>query len=254
MPGRVNGWYGWKPDVPDFKDYPFRLAPHVTIAESTSLVDSFPACYDQGDLGSCVFNSIVGIGEFLRKLQKQSPLRLSRLFLYYNTRVDEGTVSEDAGAEIRDAVKSLQKLGAPSEKEWPYVPEKFARKPTATAYKHAMAHQALRYERLDNRKLDDLLGCLSGGFPFVFGFSVYDYFESDEMEKTGILKLPQTGEKNQGGHAVVAVGHDNIRKAILVRNSWGTKWGTLAGHFWMPFDYITNPNLADDFWAIRQVE
>ena len=73
------------------------------------------------------------------------------------------------------------------------------------------------------------------------------------MARTGILKLPGKKEKMMGGHAVAAVGYNTAKKALLVRNSWGPDWG-LKGYFWMPFKYATDPNLADDFWAITAVE
>jgi hypothetical protein len=41
----------------------------------------------------------------------------SRLFIYYNERVIEGTVAHDAGAQIRDGIKAVAKLGAPPEDE-----------------------------------------------------------------------------------------------------------------------------------------
>jgi len=43
----------------------------------------------------------------------------SRLFIYYNEREMEGTVSTDAGANIRDGIKSLKTIGAAPERDWP---------------------------------------------------------------------------------------------------------------------------------------
>jgi C1A family cysteine protease len=85
----------------------------------------------------------------------------------------------------------------------------------------------------------------------VFGFTVYDGFESDEVAKTGVLNLPTRGEKNLGGHAVMAVGYDLAAKRITVRNSWGAAWGQ-SGYFTMPFDYLTHRGLSDDFWTLRK--
>ncbi len=96
-----------------------------------------------------------------------------------------------------------------------------------------------------------MLSCLAEGYPFVFGFAVYDYFESATMARTGILKMPTANEQMLGGHAVTAVGYDQSKKRFLVRNSWGTAWG-LKGYFWMPFEYLTDRNLSDDFWTIRK--
>jgi C1A family cysteine protease len=95
--------------------------------------------------------------------------------------------------------------------------------------------------------------CLAEGYPFVFGFSVYEAFESEDVARTGKLNLPKRGEKQLGGHAVMAVGYDDSTKRALVRNSWGRNWGT-KGYFTMPYDYISDDNLADDFWTIRELE
>jgi C1A family cysteine protease len=95
--------------------------------------------------------------------------------------------------------------------------------------------------------------CLAEGYPLVFGFSVYEAFESDEVAKTGKLNLPEQGEKQLGGHAVMAAGYDDDDQRVLVRNSWGTDWG-MKGYFTMPYDYISNDNLADDFWTLRALE
>ena len=51
--------------------------------------------------------------------------------------------------------------------------------------------------------------CISSGYPFVFGFSVYESFETDEVAKTGIMPMPQKNEKVLGGHAVSAVGFND---------------------------------------------
>jgi C1A family cysteine protease len=96
--------------------------------------------------------------------------------------------------------------------------------------------------------------CLAEGYPFVFGFSVYEAFESDEVARTGKLNLPEPSEKKQlGGHAVMAAGYDDSAERVLVRNSWGADWG-IKGYFTMPYDYISNDNLADDLWTLRGLE
>ena len=99
--------------------------------------------------------------------------------------------------------------------------------------------------------LQQLQGCLASGFGFVFGFTVYESFESPTVAQTGEMPMPAPSEKKLGGHAVMAVGYDNASRMMIVRNSWGTSWGE-AGYFMMPYEFIIGPNCSD-FWTISSV-
>ena len=96
-------------------------------------------------------------------------------------------------------------------------------------------------------------GCLAAGYPFVFGFSVYESFESAAVAKTGKVPMPSAKEKSLGGHAVLAVGYDDAGQSFIVMNSWSAQWGD-QGYFHLPYAYIADDNLADDFWTVRVVE
>jgi len=249
-------WYGWRPDTPDQRDHTYEAPEHLTAGRALPKVDlssKFPPIYDQDQLGSCTANAIGAAYVFSCMKQGKPIFMPSRLFIYYNERAVEGTITQDAGAEIRDGIKVLAKQGVCLEKTWPYIISKFAKKPTAVAYTEGLKHQALTYQRLDNTQVDQLKACLASGYPIVFGFSVYDGFESDEVARTGVLNMPAASENMLGGHAVVLVGYDDTTQRFLVRNSWGTDWGQ-HGYFTMPYAYVTSTNLADDFWTIRTVE
>jgi C1A family cysteine protease len=250
---KINAWYGWVPDRPDQRDrlYAAIAAPPKTMPPKVDLSPGCSPVEDQGQLGSCTANALVGNLEFLERKAGHTVTDLSRLFIYYNERAMEGTINEDAGAMIRDGVKSLVKLGVCTEKKWPYTISKFTRKPAAACYTQAAAHQVLSYHRVLG--LQQMRQCLAEGYPFVFGFSVYEGFESATVARTGKLNLPKPSEKQLGGHAVCAVGYDDAAKRVLVRNSWGADWG-IKGYFTMPYDYINNGNLADDFWTLRAFE
>jgi C1A family cysteine protease len=214
----------------------------VDLRKSCSPVEN------QGQLGSCTANALVGALEFIEVKNKLPYADLSRLFIYYNERVIEHTVKSDNGAMIRNGIKSLSKEGVCTEDAWPYDISRFAAKPSAKCYQLALSHKITNYHRIIS--LNDMRSCLAEGFPFVFGFSVYDAFESDKVAQTGILNMPKTGERMLGGHAVLAVGYDDKSRRFIVRNSWGDGWGK-KGYFTMPYDYAANTNLADDFWTIR---
>jgi C1A family cysteine protease len=204
-------------------------------------------------LGSCTANAIGGALEFNQMKQGEKSFTPSRLFIYYNERAMEHTVDEDSGAMIRDGIKSVAQLGAPPETpDWPYVINKFRNKPGRPVYTKALKYQAILYQRL-NPHLEQLKGCLADGFPFVFGISVYESFESQAVAKTGKVPFPKKSEKNLGGHAILAVGYDDAQKRFIVRNSWGADWG-MKGYFTLPYEYVTDTNMADDFWTIKSVE
>jgi C1A family cysteine protease len=243
--------FGWVPDLPDRRDFQYAAVRRVT-AKLPAAVDLRPTCppvEDQGNLGSCTAQAIVGALEFLELKDGLPLVDLSRLFVYYNERVMEHTVQSDAGAQIRDGIKSVAKQGVCTELKWPYLISKFKLKPTPTCYKQALKHRIVEYQSLVS--LADMRACLAEGYPFVFGFTVYESFESEKVAKTGNVSIPQKDERVLGGHAVLAVGYNDKQKRFSVRNSWGTDWG-LQGYFTMPYAYLTNPQLASDFWVVRR--
>jgi C1A family cysteine protease len=248
----INRKYGWAPDLPDHRDHLYS-APQPILAKLPPKKDLRSGChpvYDQGQLASCTANAIAGAIQFDQKKQKVKVFMPSRLFIYYNEREMEGTVNSDAGAQIRDGVKSVANIGVCPEPEWPYDITKFANKPTPKCYTDAKKCQAVGYQRLDSTNLSQLKGCIASGFPFIFGFTVYDGFESQQVAKTGVVNMPGPKEKVQGGHAVLAVGYDDKSQRFTVRNSWGKDWG-IKGYFTIPYTYLTSTDLADDFWTIR---
>jgi C1A family cysteine protease len=246
--------YGWVPDFPDHRDHLY-AAPVVNLTAlppSMDLRSKCPPVYDQGQLGSCTANAIAAAIQFDRRKQGLQPDFVpSRLFIYYNERAIEGTIKSDSGAMIRDGIKSVGDQGDCPEDEWPYDIAKFATQPPQSCYQDATKYEAVQYQRLV-QNVNQMKGCLASGYPFVFGFSVYESFESEAVAKTGIVPMPSTSEKLLGGHAVVAVGYDDSHQWFWVRNSWGSSWG-MAGYFALPYGYLTDSNLSDDFWTIRLI-
>jgi C1A family cysteine protease len=252
---RSAKWYGWVPDLPDQRDRVFRapLARTGPLPAKVDLRSQCPPVWDQGAIGSCTAHAIAGALEFDQMKQALADAFVpSRLFIYYNERVMEGTVDEDAGAMIRDGIKSVAKQGAPHEGLWPYDAKAFRTKPSKPAYADARKHAAVLYQRV-TQDLSQLRGCLAAGYPVVFGFSVYASFESDAVASSGRVPMPAPKEKMVGGHAVLAVGYTHAQERFIVRNSWGTSWG-LDGYFTMPYAYLLDGNLSDDFWTIKLVQ
>jgi C1A family cysteine protease len=200
-------------------------------------------------LGSCTAHALAGAIEYLEKRNWKPFIDVSRLYIYYNTRLREGTVDSDSGAMLRDGIKSLVDYGAVWEGWWPYDVAKFAARPDDRCYAAGLDHRLTAYARLET--VDEMRACLAEGYPFVFGFGVYESFVSDAVAVTGIVDLPADTERLLGGHAVLAVGYDDRKQRFLARNSWGTGWG-MHGYFTLPYAYLADRFLSDDVWTLRQ--
>lgn len=246
--------YGYVPDLPDHRDYKFnRQLNAITLPPMIDLRAQDVPVFDQLNLGSCVFNSVISAFDFDRKKQNIYTTPGSRLFAYYNGRVIEGTVGYDSGAQLRDGIKALVTYGECSELTVPYDITKFKRKPTKKAYTEAAKHKIQTYHRVDNTNITDIKSCLAQGYPVVFGCSVYESFESPGVAATGIVPMPSMSERVLGGHAMKIIGYEDFSKSFIVKNSWGTRWGD-QGYCRMPYDYLTTTDLADDFWVINLVQ
>jgi C1A family cysteine protease len=245
--------YGWKKgDAYSLTPkHIFNILKNLENIQSVDLRTSCPDVYDQGHLGSCTANAIGFCYHYDEIKQREvSAFIPSRLFIYYNERNIEGHVSEDSGAEIHDGIQVIHSLGVCSEIDWPYDINKFKDKPAPNCYDTALTHKTIDYRAI-SQNLDQLKAALIEGYPVVFGFNVYESFESDEVAKTGIMPIPKLNEKLLGGHAVALVGFDNIKSVFIVRNSWGSGWGD-KGYFYMPYEFITNSNMASDFWTVTK--
>lgn len=237
----------WVPDLPDFRDHIY-AATITTLPAKTDLRSFCSAVEDQGNLGSCTGNAIAGALEAVENIKKATFVDISRLFIYYNERLIEHTTRQDSGAYIRDGIKSVASTGAAAESIWPYNIAKFKRKPIKAAYKDALTRKITEYQRVTS--FADLKAALAEGFPVVFGFTVYDSFMSQKVADTGMVPMPAKNEQVAGGHAVLCVGYDDATQHVIVRNSWGPDWGD-KGYFYMPYAYISDANLCDDFWVVK---
>lgn len=240
--------YGWLPDIPDQRDYLYKAIRQVMRLPRK--VDLRGLCSDverQGELGSCTAQALAGNIEFLDKISDFKYIDVSRLFIYYNERALMHTIRYDSGSSLRVGIKTLKNSGVCEESLWPYVISKFARKPPINCFADAEKHRIASYHRINS--INEMLACLAEGYPFVFGFTVYESFESQAVMETGKVPMPKKKEKAIGGHAVMAVGYNRTAERFIVRNSWGKDWGK-GGYCTMPFEYLQT--LAGDFWTIRK--
>jgi len=250
MPDLVKH-FGWIPDLPDHRDFMYAAPPAQlrALPQSMDLSGQCPPVYDQGKLGSCTANAIAGAIEFDQIKERISVYVPSRLFIYYNERAMEGTVNEDSGAFIRDGIKSVAKQGECTETMWPYDVSKFRDKPEQKCYTAAKRHLVKDYQRIA-RNVGQMKGCLADGYPFIIGFSVYESLMTPAVDKSGDIPMPKPTEKLLGGHAVLVVGYNDAKQTFKLRNSWSDRWGE-KGYGTIPYAYLLDANLSDDFWTVR---
>lgn len=240
------------PSKNDGRDFKFdSISKAVALPPAVNLIKKCPPVVDQGNLGSCTGNAIAGAYEFEMIRQGETPIAPSRLFIYYNERVIEGDVGQDAGANIRDGIKTIAANGVCDESLWAYDITKFAIKPTPDAYASGLRHTALKYHSV-NVDLNSIKQALAQGYPVVAGISVYASFESDAVAKSGIVPMPGANEACLGGHCVMIVGYADQTKHLILRNSWGTGWGD-CGYFYLPYSYV-NSKLMSDLWVVSVVK
>jgi C1A family cysteine protease len=253
-------------DVPDCRDRLYApKTEHLgkALPQRIDLRRRCPPVQDQGRLFTCTAHAVAAAFYYELRMQKMLTIIPSRLFIYYNERVMAHERKLRHNVCLRNALKVVAKRGVCPESLWPYrvAGRVYLRKPPIKAFEAAAKHKIDEYSRISNEGLTrekflrHLKRCLADGGPFVFGFRVHPSFDKPKSGKLkdGMMPIPRKkDDKATGGHAVMAVGYDDRRKAVLVRNSWGTDWG-VKGHFWMPYSLITNPGFAHDFWAIRGV-
>lgn len=247
---------GWRRDRPDDRDYRLgRLRSLVQAFAIPALVDlslgRLPRQEDQGARGTCVGTAATSAIEYLAiKLGLPDVTELSRLFAQFACRVwvEHQDPTADEGVEIRDMMKTLAKFGVCAERLWPYDLDAYIKCPTPEAIAAAKHLTIIAYWRCP--AMTSIRVSLALGYPVVGGFNCYESLESADIERTGLVKLPEPGEQLIGSHAVLFVGYDDRARLLRFQNSWGLGWGE-RGFGFLPYDYVSR-GLADDFWTIRK--
>jgi C1A family cysteine protease len=253
----ISHIFNHKKDRSDNRDLKFEVFHKPSVVPNPVSVDlrttTFaPSVLDQGQLGSCTANACSNALKFLLKKQKLSVWQPSRLYIYWFSRFLEGTTNEDSGCQIRDVMTAIHTYGACDEKLLPYNINRFKTRPSNSCVRSATPHiKNFKYLSVSNNETS-LKNCLAAGFPIVFGFDVYESFETQAVATTGIVPMPDTSkEELLGGHCVCIYGYDDVKKQYLVMNSWGAGWGQ-KGFFYAPYDFIKL--YGSDFWTLRFFE
>lgn len=251
---KTNRIYNLNPDTPDERDRMFKAeklhVDNIVLPSCFSLRNSMPPILNQESIGSCGPNQISNCIRYCLKKLKFNEFQPSRLYLYFFTRLAEGSpTDQDTGITIRGGLKAIQKYGACSENNWGYDIKKFTLQPSNTSIIAGKTHiPGFRYIRVQ-QSLVNIKQALVGGFPIIVGIKLYKSFESDIVSNTGNVPMPNVKkEACLGGHCVSIVGYDDNTQRFTLSNTWGN-WGD-KGYFTLPYDYVLNTSLTSDFWII----
>lgn len=221
------------------------------LPSKASIVDDMPPALAQLELGSCASNAASNALRYLLHKEHKTEFQPARLYLYWNTRVnvEHSPADEDSGVTLRGMCKAIQKYHVCDEAIWPYRIEKFSVAPPLTAYKNAEQHNQIKYTSVP-QTLTAIKSVLARGLPLLFGVSVYDSFEHDTTISTGVVPMPDVNNETfKGGHAILMCGYDDDTRMFTFQNSWGEDVGR-NGFFQIPYEYVLNPDLTGDFWAL----
>lgn len=256
--------FGWIRDRPDPSDRKLAAPSFISAASrpiAKDLSAQFAMPYDQGQVGSCTANAIAAAVQYARKVHnKPEDFVPSRLFIYYYERLMEGQLYTDSGAQIRDGIKAVVQYGVPKEESWAYedIPGdpttrvfpsgcRAITQPTASVVAEAAKYRTISYAPLKQDAVS-LETCIASGYPFVFGFTVFDNLTNS------VTRLRKPGPSDQitpYGHAVLATGYNQNTRTFKIRNSWGPTCHS-GGYFEMDYDYLLDTGLAADFWVVYQ--
>ena len=202
---------------------------------------------DQANLGSCGAFASTGVMVATAVKNDQDPLNFSQLWLYYHYRERFGHVEYDDGVFNRELMKVLAEDGVCLEDDWPYTLSNWNKNPPFETYAKAISNSITSYHALYT--LDDMIQCIASGYSFFGGIVWYENGDSLYTEKTGHIEMPVG--RPLGGHDLQFSKYNKNTRLFGGPNSWGDSWGD-NGKFTIPFGYLTNRNLAGDFWMIRK--
>ena len=221
----------------------------LIVPNVSNLKYRMPPVLDQGSLGTCVANATSNCLRFHMKDQVFQP---SRLYIHYNTIVNvekqAAKKASNSGVTLEDAMTSLSQYKYCNERIWPYYWWRARTVPSQKAYIDSSARKGITFSRVaqDLSALKEVLQTE----PLIICFDIYPSFKYFTTYMTGYVPMPRSNEKSTSSHCVLLCGYNDDDKLFTVQNSWGIFSGD-TGFYYMPYDYILNPDHAWGFLTLK---
>lgn len=169
-------------------------------------------------------------GAFAKAQDADGAVWLARQYIYWYERQLHNNTQTDSGARVGDGATVLTSHGAPLETDYPYSddPAQMKQQPPAALDASAATHKIINPMRV-RAQIDHIKAALKAGFFVVYGFMVYESFESQSTTRTGVVTMPAKGEKILGGHCMYFIGWtDSTGKAHYFKLRHAVLYGVLG--------------------------
>ena len=201
------------------------------LPAQVSLAASLPAPRDQGIAQSCTsWAGVYAAGsQALRRSGLGPTLTLSPSFTYNQATRDpycrEGTT-------ISHTLDILRDVGSLPIEEFAYDAGWCGRLPTDDELKRAAKYKIKGWSHFDGTNIEAVKAQLARGVPVIFDIPMSNELQNLKGDTVFNGPLVPSG----GGHALIAVGYDDDRKAFRIQNSWSRKWAD-GGYAWFSYDF-----------------
>lgn len=214
----------------------------AALPANVDLRPGFQPVYNQGMTNACVgFSTVAGLGEYMAHKRGWN-MRFSPRYLWNLGRKAEGSVNQNVGMYLEDAIKIMDNLGMIPEQAYPFTTTNaddpafnnvLTQLPSNQMIEDAKKYRISQgWERIPS--VHAMKKALAEGKPVVFAMMIFSNIQDGA---NGMVPMPGPNDQPLGGHAILAVGYDNARRVFIFRNSWGAEWGD-KGYGYLPYDYF----------------
>ena len=212
-----------------------------------------PPVGNQGGQPSCTAWAVAyACGSFYQGIRRgRKPVRpddqMSPAFLYNQVKERGG------GSAIHKALLAWRKQGVATLESMPHTDRNDTRLPNAQQNYVAGEFRIMGYGKIANR--DTIRTALSLMYPVVINMQTTKAFlyRRWPVYSTAVHKASGPPGGKHAFHAMCLVGFDDGRRAFLVQNSWGPKWGQ-GGYAWLSYDLFERVGPGNVIWSAWVVE
>ncbi len=207
------------------------LPARITLPAKISYRQSMGPIRNQGGEGLCAGFAAAAMKSFQELAEWLTLFEFSPRQIFQEAKYIDG-YPDEPGTTLRAVMSVLESIGACLESSWPYIPNKPGKGVSDWAGE-ASLYRIRGYARLGT--IEEIMESIMINGPCCVGMEVTSVWT--DVPEDGIMRDPRSNARKLGGHAVCVCGFDRIEERLLIRNSWGTAWGS-KGYSWISFQHV----------------